>query len=212
MLSLRFGRGPACLLLLAALGCRTGADAPPASCPEPQVIVAPAVDPEPVAAQGEAPAVDAAPELVEAAARLADAVAREPVRDRAWRRLAALVDRFGHRLSGSEALERTIDWCLDEMRADGLTAVRREEVWVPHWVRGEESARLVRPVARPLKLLGLGGTVGTGRRPLRGEVAVVGSLDELTARGEALRDKIVLINQVMPAYDEAQRETFYGHT
>src|SRR5258707_11109383 len=31
---------------------------------------------------------------------------------------------FGHRLSGSDALERTIDWTLEKMRADGLENVR----------------------------------------------------------------------------------------
>ena len=48
-------------------------------------------------------------------------------------------DRFGNRLSGSESLERAIDWILAEMARDSLAGVRGELVMVPHWVRGRES-------------------------------------------------------------------------
>ena len=51
-------------------------------------------------------------------------------------RLGRLVDRFGHRLSGSASLEAAIDWILAEMKSDGLANVRGEPVSVPHWVRG----------------------------------------------------------------------------
>src|SRR5437763_14903265 len=57
-----------------------------------------------------------------------------------YNRLATLTDRFGHRLSGSKALEDAITWILGEMRADNLANVRGEPVMVPHWVRGAESA------------------------------------------------------------------------
>src|SRR3954470_16508962 len=78
-----------------------------------------------------------------------------------YNRLATLTDRFGHRLSGSKALEDAISWILSEMRADNLANVRGEPVMVPHWVRGEESAVLVSPRSAPLHMLGLGMSVGT---------------------------------------------------
>ena len=37
----------------------------------------------------------------------------------AYDRLTDLVDRFGHRHSGSVSLERALDWILEEMEADG---------------------------------------------------------------------------------------------
>lgn len=37
---------------------------------------------------------------------------------RAWNRVAAFTDRFGGRLSGSQALEDAIDWTMTTMRAD----------------------------------------------------------------------------------------------
>lgn len=133
-------------------------------------------------------------------------------RTRAWSLLATLADDYGHRLSGSRALERAIDWSIGQMKQDGLTAARREKVMVPRWVRGAERARVVAPIERDLVLLGLGGTVGTGGKPLRGEIAVVESLEEIAARGEALRGKIVVINQAMPAFDHDGHRSFYGET
>ena len=35
--------------------------------------------------------------------------------DHAWQRLAELGDTFGHRLSGSQALEDAIDWAVAQM-------------------------------------------------------------------------------------------------
>ena len=78
----------------------------------------------------------------------ADSLIRAATADSAaYRRLGRLVDTFGHRLSGSASLEAAIDWILDWMKADGLENVRGEPVMVPHWVRGAESAELVKPRA-----------------------------------------------------------------
>src|SRR5512145_706296 len=63
----------------------------------------------------------------------------------AWTRLAELTDTFGHRLSGSRALEDAIAWAERTMRADGLEHVRTEAVKVPRWVRGRESLELISP-------------------------------------------------------------------
>ena len=131
---------------------------------------------------------------------------------RAWDRLAYVADTFGHRLSGSEALERTIDWAVKTMAEDGLSDARREEVMVPHWVRGEESARILSPLERPLPVLGLGMTVGTPKRGITAEVVVVADLDELEARAAELKDKIVVINQAMPPYDHERHDSAYGTT
>ncbi len=146
---------------------------------------------------------------IEAAQKLTE-MAR--VQTHAWDRLAYMSDTFGHRLSGSQSLEDTIDWSLERMREDGLVEVRREKVMVPHWVRGHEEAQILSPRPRELEVLGLGMTVGTPRRGITAEVAVVHSLDEIDARGEDLRGKIVVINQAMPAYDQGNHDSHYGTT
>src|SRR5690349_17803888 len=79
----------------------------------------------------------------------------------AWDRLAELSDTFGHRLSGSDALDAAIKWTADQMRRDGLENVRLDPVKVPHWVRGAESAEIIAPGRHPLVMLGLGNSVGT---------------------------------------------------
>jgi carboxypeptidase Q len=114
--------------------------------------------------------------------------------DFAWRRLAELTDTFGHRLSGSEPLERAIDWAVTAMKTDGLENVRKEPVMVPKWVRGRESLELLEPMAQTLPMLGLGNSVGTPSAGVEGEVVTVRDFDDLTARGAAIKGKIVLFN------------------
>ncbi|NIW35219.1 MAG: M20/M25/M40 family metallo-hydrolase [Gemmatimonadetes bacterium] len=120
----------------------------------------------------------------------------------AYDRLTELVDRFGHRFSGSESLERALDWILAEMEKDGLENVRGEPVLVPHWVRGEESLELVLPRREKLPMLGLGGSVGTPPEGIGAEVLVVSSFDELENRRDEVPGKIVLLNAPFTSYGQ----------
>ena len=123
----------------------------------------------------------------------------------AWNRLAELSDTFGHRLSGSSALEQAIQWAAEEMRRDGLENVRLDPVMVPHWVRGREAARVVRPVAQELVMLGLGGSVGTPPEGVEAEALLVGSFDELDARAAEVAGKIVVYNVPFTTYTQTVR-------
>ena len=120
--------------------------------------------------------------------------------DFAWRRLAEVTDTFGPRFSGTEPLERAIDWAVAEMKKDGLENVRKEPVMVPKWVRGRESLDLVEPVRQPLAMLGLGNSVGTPAAGLEGEVLVVKDFDELTAKAADAKGRIVLFNAIFTNY------------
>ena len=91
----------------------------------------------------------------------------------AWNRLAELTDTFGHRLSGSRALEDAIAWVVRTMRNDGLENVGTEPVRVPRWVRGRESLEIVSPYANRLALLGLGDSVGTPADGLEADLLVL---------------------------------------
>ena len=123
----------------------------------------------------------------------------------AWTRLAELTDTFGHRLSGSKALEDALAWAVAEMKRDGLENVRAEKVMVPHWVRGKERAELVAPVRHPIVMLGLGNSVGTPPEGIEAEAVVVRSFDELEAKGTALKGKIVVYNVPWTNYGETVR-------
>jgi carboxypeptidase Q len=122
--------------------------------------------------------------------------------DFAWRRLAELTDTFGHRFSGSESLQRAIEWALRTLRADGLEEVRAERVMVPRWIRGHESAEIVEPQRSALAVLGLGGTVATPPGGLEAEVVVVTSFDDLRAKSAEARGRIVLFNVPYTRYSE----------
>lgn len=123
----------------------------------------------------------------------------------AWQRIAVLTETFGPRFSGTENLERAIDWVIAEMRRDGLANVRGEPVQVPRWVRGTESLELVQPRRRPLPMLGLGGSVGTPPEGIEAEVMVVTSFDDLRQRAAEARGKIVLFNVPFTTYGETVR-------
>jgi hypothetical protein len=129
----------------------------------------------------------------------------------AWKKMRELCDGIGHRLSGSESLERAIRWALDTMKADGAENVRGEKVMVPKWVRGDESATLIEPRHQRLGMLGLGGSVGTPPEGITAEVVAVRDKEHLDELGEAVRGKIVLFNYAMPPYSE-EKGTSYGPT
>ncbi len=120
----------------------------------------------------------------------------------AWERLAELTDTFGHRLSGSDALDAAIRWAAAEMKKDGLENVRLEPVKVPHWVRGEESAEIVTPRRHAIAMLGLGNSVGTPPAGIEADVLSVRSFQDLEDAGPRVKGRIVLFNVPFTSYGE----------
>ena len=131
--------------------------------------------------------------------RIIDAALKDST---AWNRLAEMTETFGNRLSGTPALERTIDWVIAKMKEDGLQNVRGERVMVPVWVRGAESAQLVSPRAQNLPMLGLGGSIATPPAGITADVIVVSSFSDLTAKAAQARGKIVLFDVPFTSYGE----------
>jgi carboxypeptidase Q len=137
---------------------------------------------------------------------VADSLIRAATGDSsAYTRLGVLVDRFGHRLSGSPSLEAAIDWILAEMKKDGLQNVRGEPASVINWQRGQESAELVKPYRRPLAMLGLGGSVATPSGGITAPVLIVSSFDELERRRAEAKGKIVLFDVPFTNYPDTRR-------
>jgi carboxypeptidase Q len=122
--------------------------------------------------------------------------------DFAWTRLAELTDTFGHRLSGSAALEDALRWIADEMRKDGLDNVRLDPVMVPRWVRGTEGAEIVTPGRHTIAMLGLGDSIGTPPEGVEAEILVVRSFEALDANSRAARGKIVVFNAPYTSYND----------
>ena len=125
-------------------------------------------------------------------------------------RLGEMLDTFGPRFSGSTNLEKALEWIIDEMNKDGLDNVHGEEVMVPKWVRGKESATMTAPWEKNLAILGLGGSVGTGSRGIDGEVFVVNSFEDLKARSSEAKGKIILYNVPFTTYGETVQYRYRG--
>src|SRR5580658_3072278 len=138
-----------------------------------------------------------------AANKLIDAALAD---DAGLKRLEYLCYRIGNRLSGSQSLDKAIAWSADEMKAAGLANVRTIPVKVPHWVRGRESAEMLEPLAKPLYMLGLGGSVATPPGGVTADVAAVSSFDELEKLGKrGVEGKIVLYDAPFVSYGQTVR-------
>lgn len=111
---------------------------------------------------------------------------------KAYTRLEHLTETFGNRKSGSTALEAAIDWIVEEMKHDNLTATK-VPVGVPKWSRGREVAALVLPTGSesPLRIMGLVGTVGAN---FTAPFIVVDSFEQLQ-HVQNVNGKIVVFNQ-----------------
>lgn len=119
-----------------------------------------------------------------------------------WQKLTHITTRIGHRLSGSPQLEQAIQWCFEQMKADGLSNVRMQPVKVPHWVRGNESATMLAPYRKKLAMLGLGSSVGTPFWGIEAPVMVVDSFKQLDALRADAKGKIVVFNQPWKGYSK----------
>jgi len=127
-----------------------------------------------------------------------------------YERLATLCDTFGPRFSGTTNLEAAIDWILAEMKRDGLENVHGEDVMVPHWVRGAESAEMLAPRPHRLPMLGLGGSIATPPEGITAEVLVVKSFTELKEHANDAAGKIVVFNAPFVTYHETVAYRTHG--
>ncbi len=143
------------------------------------------------------PAVVYAPELVHELELLRDEALSS---DYAYQQVAYLTENIGARPTGSAQADAAAHHVMDTLRQAGLDA-RLEQVMVPHWVRGAETAELAQwPGQTPgtkqkVVVTALGGSTATPPEGLTSEVVVVRSFDDLKALGkDKVAGKIVLFN------------------
>jgi len=120
--------------------------------------------------------------------------------DYAYKQVAYLTENIGPRPSGSAQSVKAAQYVADQMRSLGLE-VRLEEVKVPHWVRGAETAELidfpgqVPNATQRVFVTSLGGSTSTPADGLTAEVVVVRNFSELASLGRSkIAGKIVLFN------------------
>jgi hypothetical protein len=139
------------------------------------------------------------PQLLEELSAIKSAALSE---DYSYRQLAHLTENIGPRPSGSPQAKAAVDYVAGELRQLGLE-VHLEEVKVPHWVRGAETAELTEyagqaaGTTQKIVLTALGGSTSTPAEGTTADVVVVNNFDELKALGrEKVASKIVLFNEL----------------
>jgi len=124
-------------------------------------------------------------------------------KNRTYDDLSFFIDKFGSRITGSSNLEDSIDFMLAKMKDDDLENVHGEDVLVPHWIRGKESAELLAPRRKRIPVVGLGYTVGTPADGIVAEVLVVKTFQELRDRADEAKGKIIVFNEEYTTYGES---------
>lgn len=117
-----------------------------------------------------------------------------------YTRLAYATTVFGPRFSGTPALELALDWVATTAANEDNLRVIQQPVWVPTWIRGNESATMVAPRNWVLRSVGIGMTNSTGGVVVQAPVLCVTSQAELTAAGAAAVGKIILFNVPFTTY------------
>lgn len=137
--------------------------------------------------------------------------------DYAYRQVTHLTENIGPRPSGSAGARAAVEYVADEMRKIGLE-VHLEEVKVPHWVRGAETAELVEYAGQGagakqrIVLTALGGSTATPAEGITADVVAVNSFDELKALGrDKVAGKIVYFHEIFDKQKTAAGMAFAAY-
>jgi Zn-dependent M28 family amino/carboxypeptidase len=128
-----------------------------------------------------------------------------------YENLRSLCKDVGARLSGSSEAEMAVEWGRIKLQSYNFDKVYLQEIQVPHWERGTKESAWVKTKEGKLislKILALGGSIGTNGT-LRAELVIFNSLEDLKkAKESEVKGKIVLLNQ---PFDEKIVNTFRAY-
>lgn len=119
---------------------------------------------------------------------------------KAYENLRYLTKKIGGRLAGSPGMVKAEQWGLKIMQESGADRAWMQECMVPHWVRGgSDQANAILPFGKMqaitrLDVVALGNSAGTGKKGLSADVLLVNSFDELEAKKDSVKGKIVFYN------------------
>lgn len=137
----------------------------------------------------------AAEDLVTQAGKLRDATLAD---NAALWVVETVTTEVGPRLAGSDGDARGVAWAQKMMGQLGFSNIRTEPVRFARWRRGAESAEVLSPFPQKLAVTALGASIGTGGKPLTGELVVFTSLDALkAAKRSDVEGKIVYLSRRM---------------
>ena len=117
-------------------------------------------------------------------------------RSQAYENLRALTKNIGPRLAGSSGMVKAEKWGLALMQQSGADQYWLQECMVPHWVRGgkDQASAFTKSGASPLDVVALGNSMGSGAKGVKAGVIEVRSFEELEAKKDQVKNKIVFFN------------------
>ncbi|MFL5811579.1 MAG: M20/M25/M40 family metallo-hydrolase [Flavisolibacter sp.] len=126
---------------------------------------------------------------------------------KAYDDLRVLTKQVGGRLSGSPQMVKAEQWGLKTFQFINPDRAWLQQCMVPHWVRGGKdeatasylavpppNAKQTRRVTKKLDVIALGNSIGSGKAGVSSEVIEVKSFDELEAKKDLVKNKIVFYN------------------
>jgi carboxypeptidase Q len=119
--------------------------------------------------------------------------------------LRELSDRFGGRVSGSEAYDNAAAWALNQFRQMGIHRVYIETFPIPcGWQRGTARGYIRSPLSRPLHIESLGWSPPTPTGGIQGTVLVIEDLDpaKIAANTSKIKSRVVLLS-AEPGFGES---------
>src|SRR5215212_5018891 len=137
--------------------------------------------------------------------RIADEIL---VNGKAYDDLRILTKQIGGRLSGSPQMSKAEQWGLKTMQTINPDRAWLQQCMVPHWVRGGKDiavakydamqstakAKQINPSVKNLDVLALGNSKGTGSDGITAAVIEIKSFEDLEAKKNLVKDKIVFYN------------------
>lgn len=116
----------------------------------------------------------------------------------AYENLRVLTKQIGARLAGSPGMVKAERWGQEIMKENGADNVVMQQCMVPNWQRGGKdeafyNTNKTKATGR-LDVVALGNSIGTGAKGVSAQVMVVKSFDELKARKDEVKGKIVFYN------------------
>jgi hypothetical protein len=154
----------------------------------------------------EQPEVSYPPQLLSELAKVRDAALAS---NYAYQQVAHLTENIGPRMAGSPQAEHAAQYITGELRKLGLE-VKLEEVRVPRWLRGAESAELVEypgqapGTSQKIVVTTLSGSSATPTEGITAEVVVVRSREELKRAAELTTAFPTRVTALPPGFHKAQ--------
>ena len=120
--------------------------------------------------------------------------------DLSYKILESLTTEVGNRRLGTAKGRLATKWAVAKMKALGFDKVWTEDVTSPKWLRGDIEAKIISPYSHDLVAIGLGGTVGTGKKGIKATVVEFATLADLkAAKVGSLAGKIAFVSFRMKA-------------